>query len=36
MIGKTISHYRILEKIGRAAWEKFISPRTPSSIARWR
>ena len=36
MIGQTLSHYRILEKLGAAAWAKSTSPRTPSSAARWR
>ena len=33
MIGSTISHYRILEKLDEAVWASWTKPMTPSSTA---
>jgi len=33
MIGQTILHYRIIEKLGAAGWAWYSKPRTPNSIA---
>ena len=34
MIGETIDRYRVVEKLGQAAWESSTRPATPSSAAR--
>jgi len=36
MIGQTISHYRVLEKLGAAAWVWCMKRKTSSYTGMWR